>query len=147
MILQHLLIAISMALLTVVAHAAFTVSLLSWLHSHSGHRWAGGGTSARIITLGGIVSVLTVLTFLEGSAWAGVYLWIGALDDFGEALYFSLVTFTTLGYGDVTLGPTWRVLSALQSANGLIIFGWTTALVVALLQRMLALEDSSSNGP
>ena len=56
-------------------------------------------------------------------------------DVFGEdALYFSMVTFTTVGYGDVILDERWRLLAAFEAANGIIIFGLTTAVVVAVVQ-------------
>jgi hypothetical protein len=58
------------------------------------------------------------------------------VDTFEAALYFSMVTFTTLGYGDVTLDDSWRLLSSIQAANGVIMFGWTTAQVTAVLQRL-----------
>ena len=48
-----------------------------------------------------------------------------------------MVAFTTLGFGDVTLGETWRVLSTFEAANGIIMFGWTTALIVAFVQRLI----------
>ena len=54
------------------------------------------------------------------------------------AHYFSTVTYTTLGYGDVTLEPAWRLLAAFQAANGTIMFGWTTAIVMAVIHRMAA---------
>lgn len=53
-------------------------------------------------------------------------------------MYFSMVTFTTLGYGDITLGGDWRLLASFEAANGIIMFGWTTALIVAYLQRMIS---------
>lgn len=49
-------------------------------------------------------------------------------------LYFSTVTYTTLGFGDVVMEPGWRLLSSFQAANGIIMFGWTTALIVAAVQ-------------
>jgi voltage-gated potassium channel Kch len=58
-----------------------------------------------------------------------------------EALYFSTVTFTTLGYGDVVLSPDWRLLSAFQSANGTIIVGWTTAMVFLAVRWIYAYQD------
>ena len=67
--------------------------------------------------------------------WAAVYLTIGAVASFEESLYFSTTTFTTLGYGDVVLGREWRLLASFEAANGLIIFGWMTALVIAVIQR------------
>ena len=62
----------------------------------------------------------------------------GAFDDMEPALYFTTVSYTTLGYGDVTLGPDHRQLAAIYAANGIIMFGWTTALVFAVVQRVYA---------
>ena len=69
---------------------------------------------------------------IEAVLWALVYLYnpaITALPDPQTAFYFSMVTYTTLGYGDVVLNGEWRTLASVQAANGVIIFGWTTALI------------------
>jgi hypothetical protein len=86
-----------------------------------------------------LISVLTVWMFLaivlEAWLWALLYLFnplITALPDIETAFYFSMVTFTTLGYGDVVLTGQWRTLSSIQAANGVIIFGWTAALIFIL---------------
>jgi voltage-gated potassium channel Kch len=60
----------------------------------------------------------------------------GALPSFEEALYFSTVTFTTVGYGDIILGREWRQLATFEAANGWIIFGWATALIMTVIQRL-----------
>ena len=78
---------------------------------------------------------------LEALFWAGTYLWVGAFSELEPALYFSLVTFTTLGYGDVTVEPAWRILASTEAANGIIMFGWTTALIVAYVQRIAPLHS------
>jgi hypothetical protein len=83
-----------------------------------------------------VVLLMFVAALLESGIWAAVYLKVGALSDLETALYFSTVTFTTLGYGDVTLDASWRLLASLQAANGTIMFGWTTALVMAVIRRM-----------
>ena len=67
--------------------------------------------------------------------WAVTFHLTGALDGFEPSLYFSLVTFTTVGYGDVTLGPEWRILAGIASANGFLSFGWSTAYMVELVRR------------
>ena len=67
------------------------------------------------------------------------------LDSLEEATYFSFVTFTTLGYGDVVLSDRWRLLSSLEAANGIIMFGWTTAVVMAVVQRSFAKALRHSN--
>lgn len=60
-----------------------------------------------------------------------------------EALYFSTVTLTTLGYGDITLDEQWRLFASLEAANGIILFGWSTALIFAVVQRIVAVNRVS----
>jgi voltage-gated potassium channel Kch len=72
---------------------------------------------------------------IEVGLWGGAYLAIGAVEDAETSTYYSMVTFTTLGYGDVVLSERWRLLSSLEAANGIIMFGWTTAVVMAVVQR------------
>ncbi len=66
---------------------------------------------------------------------------LGAIAGLEPAVYFSLVTFTTLGYGDITLGEDWRILSALCAANGLLLFGFSTAFLVELMRRLQQRPD------
>ena len=80
----------------------------------------------------GIFAVLTVEVWL----WALVYLAVGALDTWESALYFSTSTFSTVGYGDVTLDPEWRMLGALESVNGFLLIGWSTAYLIAASMRV-----------
>ena len=77
---------------------------------------------------------LFLATILEVWVWAMLYLALGAFGSVEEAAYFSTVTFTTLGYGDITLDETWRLLSSFEAANGLLMFGWSTALVFVAVQ-------------
>jgi hypothetical protein len=67
--------------------------------------------------------------------WAFTFQGVGAISEMEPALYFSLVSFSTVGFGDITLGPDWRLLSALTAANGFISFGWSTAYMVELVRR------------
>jgi hypothetical protein len=67
-------------------------------------------------------------------AWALLYLLLDAIRPLEKAVYFSVEAFTTVGYGDVVLDESWRLLSSLESANGLLMFGWSTALVFAAVQ-------------
>ncbi len=63
---------------------------------------------------------------------------MGAIETLEEALYFSTASFTTIGYGDIVLTREWRLLSSFGGANGMIIFGLTTALIIAAIQRFYA---------
>jgi hypothetical protein len=76
------------------------------------------------------------LVSLEVCIGAGVCLAPGAVDGFERAARFSMVTFTTLGYGDAVLAGTWRLLALIEAVNGIIMFGWTMAIVRAAVPRV-----------
>lgn len=78
---------------------------------------------------------------MQIALWAGVYLLMGAIDKMETALYFSTVTFITLGYGDVVIDERWRLVAEFEAVNGIIIFGLTTAAVVAAVQRVFFAES------
>lgn len=102
----------------------------------------------RGFVIAALVLVMFLVSVLDAVLWAHAYVQVGAIPDFETALYFSMVTFTTLGYGDITLSPDWRLLASFEAANGIIMFGWTTALIVAYMQRIMPLRhdnDDASN--
>lgn len=74
--------------------------------------------------------------------WAFLYIAVDAqpLKDFSETLYFATVTYTTLGYGDLTLAPSYRMLSAVEGANGFLLFGWTTAFIFEVIAQLYKRE-------
>jgi hypothetical protein len=86
------------------------------------------------LTLALFVLWLFLATIIEVWTWAMLYLALGAVSSLEQAAYFSTVTFTTLGFGDITLDESWRLLSSFEAANGLLMFGWSTALVFATVR-------------
>ena len=115
--------------------------LLIWVlrargHNFQAHRSTIGQAAAIVVVVLGLVAIHTV----EIWAYAVVYLALGALSDFESALYFSTTSFTTLGYGDVVLDHKWRLLGAIEGANGLLLFGWSTAFLFSVTSRMRILE-------
>ena len=93
------------------------------------HRFAN--TGAIII---GVLYILLIHT-INVWIWACVFYAVGAFAELEPSLYFSLIAFTTVGFGDITLGPDWRLLSGLTAANGFLSFGWSTAYMFELLRR------------
>jgi len=85
-----------------------------------------------------LLVVLMLGNVVQIAFWAALYRAFGGFDDFETAVYFSGVTFTSLGYGDVVLSGRLRLLAPLQAANGLMMFGITTALFIAAVQRATA---------
>jgi hypothetical protein len=118
--------------------------VLRGLRSAAAHHWASRNHLTRASMLAALAFLMSFAAFLESVLWAGFYVWIEALPGFDDALYFSLVTFTTLGYGDVTLNEQWRMLGAFQAANGILMFGWTTAPLVAVSHRVIAQRGSAA---
>lgn len=137
------LIVAVLIVLTTVIHALGMVLAIRWSHHlqrvHPAHPRL---VVARPLVVSAVVLLMFVASVAEVLAWAGAYCLLGAFDALEPAMYFSMVTFTTLGYGDLVLGQDWRLLSSFQAANGIILFGWTTAVVIAVVQRVYLKADS-----
>jgi hypothetical protein len=136
----NLAIATAMMVVTVIIHFFGIVLLLRLVSSH-GHRVAHLSDNLRhsLVLVAAVLGIVLLHT-LEIWAYAALYLGLGALDHFEPALYFSTVSFTSLGYGDIVLTPDWRILGAIEAANGLILFGWSTAFLLSLMGKLRALE-------
>jgi len=123
---------------------AATVALQALIFGVATHTLTKAGTwliappqsRKTIISLIGVTLWLMVGHSIGAWLWAFTFMLLGAFDALEPALYFSLVTFTTLGYGDVTLSSDWRILSALTAANGLLIFGLSTAFLVEFMSQL-----------
>jgi hypothetical protein len=85
-----------------------------------------------------LMMVLMIGNIVQVAFWASLYKLLGAFPDFETAMYFSGVTFTSLGYGEVLLEGRMRLLGPLQAANGLMMFGITTALFISAVQQVTA---------
>jgi Ion channel len=133
--LLNITIASLMMIATTAIHAAGINLAVVFVHVHNKHH-DKQTPFYRLQRLGGVVLLMFFLSIVEVSAWAAVYILGGAFQKFEPALYFSTVTFTTLGYGDILLQESWRLVAAFEAANGIIIFGLTTAVVVATVQRL-----------
>lgn len=84
----------------------------------------------------GVMVALLAGAALQMVIWAALYHGIGAIPDWQDALYFSGVTYTSLGYGDLTLAGDDRLLAPLQAASGLMMFGIITAVLVGEIERL-----------
>ena len=136
----NLALATLMVGLTVIIHFAGLLALM-WVLRARGHRFrahesAVGQGAAIVFVVLGLVAIHTAEIWLYGM----VYFVLGALPDFESSLYFSTTSFTTIGYGDVVLEKRWRIFGAVEGANGLLLFGWSTAFLFSVTARMRTLE-------
>jgi hypothetical protein len=134
--LLKLLLAVGLVVVTVAMHAAGCSALLRGLmRSHALDR-----TGFRPVT--GIVIALACWLILvhlaEIAAWGLFYCWQGCLPDAESAVYFSAVTYTTVGYGDLVLPKPWRILAPLEALTGILMCGLSTGLFFALVSRWLS---------
>lgn len=88
-----------------------------------------------IFILARVVLALFLLHVLEAAIWAAFYVLSGALPNFRMALYFSLTSYTTVGYGDVLLDDQWRLLGVFEACIGVLMLGWSTGILFALVSR------------
>lgn len=80
---------------------------------------------------------LLLLHFLQTGIWAFTFYFLPGITEFEtleKAMYFSLVTFTTLGYGDITISSTNRILAGFEAINGILLIGWSTAFMFSVVQ-------------
>lgn len=89
-----------------------------------------------VLVMGTAGSLLTLAHLVEVAIWAGFYDVVGAITP-EDAYYLAFVNFTTLGYGDIVPVYQWRLLGPITAANGMLLFGWSTAVLFAVLSRAL----------
>jgi hypothetical protein len=136
--LRQLLTAAVLLAACVAIHAAGTRTVLHRVARHAtrtgeirvAHPW---------LRLAAAFVFIFALHAAEMTLWAAVYIGAGAFGDLEQALYFSVVSYTTVGYGDVVLPPRWRILGAAEAATGTLLFGWSTGLLFALIARLYRL--------
>lgn len=105
----------------------FVSRAIGWLTARL--RW--NGHRSRVLAMNSVVLGLLAVLSVEIWLWAAVYLAIGVVPNFSTGLYFSTITFSTVGYGDVVPNHDWRLLAALEGVNGFLLIGWSTAYLVA----------------
>jgi hypothetical protein len=137
---ERLALASVMVGITVTIHFFGLMALLWGLrqrahHLHERQDWIGQGGAILFVVMG-----LVLIHTIEVWLYAGLYFALGAFQDFETAVYFSTTSFTTTGYGDVVLSEKWRLVGSIEGANGLLLFGWSTAFLFSVISRMRALE-------
>ena|SRR5436190_11188246 len=132
--LSKLLLAWTVVALCVVTHAASVTSAMRWVRRHP----AGSPQFWRWVWLFvRLAGWIIVVHLIEISAWAWLYDWRGAIPDLASAVYFSAVTYTTTGYGDVVLPAEWRLVGGIEALTGILMCGWSTGFFFAVVSRML----------
>jgi hypothetical protein len=138
MMMTQLLIGCLMIGLTVVIHAVALDRLVSLLEKLGPLSFRYFKKSWEVPLM--VITVLGVFLthIVQIWIWALLFLYLepNILPDLESALYFSTSAFTTVGFGDVFLDQKWRLLSSFESANGFILFGWSTAFIFEIISKL-----------
>jgi hypothetical protein len=139
-LLSNLGLASVMVSVTVMIHF-WGLLLLTYVMSESRHRLRPHESRIHqavliIFVVFGIFALVTIHIWL----YAALFRLLGEVPNFESALYFSTTTFTAVGYGDILISPRWRLVAAIEAANGVILLAWSTAFLLSVTSRLRMLE-------
>ncbi|MGJ3232887.1 MAG: ion channel [Oceanicaulis sp.] len=140
MLAAPLLLSVVLVALTVVVQIA-GLAVLIWIMRRRATRMAR--LTYVLQQMGVILAVVMGLFAVHAvQIWlyAAAYLVLGEFETFEAALYFSTSSFTTVGYGEVVIESRWRIVSAIQSANGFLLLGWSTVFLISVMSRLRSVE-------
>ncbi len=132
----QLLIATLLVVVTALMHGAGTTALARALQLHPEGQESHHFSFARAIQVLVIVLALFALHGIEIWLFAACYLGLGAVPDLETAVYFSTITYAAIGYADTHIDTAWRLVSAIEGVNGVILLGWSTAFLVSVVARL-----------
>src|SRR5262245_18803465 len=131
--LSKLLVAWSLMAVSVVIHAAAVTSAIRWVRQRPIVTFRFGLWSWLFVAL---AAWIVFVHLIEIAVWALFYVWQRAMPDMPSALYFSAVTYTTTGYGDLVLTPEWRLVGGVEALTGILMCGWSTGFFFAVVTRI-----------
>ncbi len=137
---QPLAVATVMVLLTVAVHGAALLALTRMLRIELREEAGMHLPAFSLRTLALVLALALGLFALHGVeiwAYGFLYLALGALPNLETAVFFSTITYSTVGYDDQGFAGTWRLVAAIESINGVILMGWSTAVFVAVMMRLM----------
>jgi hypothetical protein len=124
------------SLSNIAVHAA-AMALVIGAARATAARWPSSSALRLIAVMMVTVAVLMVAHTCEVAIWSVAYALVDATPEPTDRMYFAFVNFTTLGYGDIVPVPRWRLLGPMTAMNGVILFGWSTAVIFEVLRSTL----------
>jgi hypothetical protein len=128
-----ILAALALTAMTVVLHGLGAMAATGRAARYWAARKDRVGRLGAEILMARLVGTLLLLHLAEALVWALFFVLVGGLPDFESAAYFSLASYTTVGYGDVVLPEPWRLLGPIEAAVGVLMLGWSTGILVAVI--------------
>jgi voltage-gated potassium channel len=130
----HAAVTILLVATTVAIHAGGSFFLIWTVHKYQARNIRNLRYSLLTLVLTFMVLSLLILHLLEVGIWAYVFYWEQCFPDLDTSIYFSLITYATVGYGDIVLKKEWRVLGGVEALTGVLMISWSTAILLGCLQ-------------
>ena len=130
--------------INLTVHALVTVIAVGIARSAAGQN-AGQPRLRLMAVMVGVASVLIVAHTIEVLVWALAYAAVKAAPPNGDLLYFAFVNYTTLGYGDMIPVQMWRLIGPITAMNGILMFGWSTAVLFEVMLKSIEVRTSISH--
>lgn len=139
-----LLVGLAATVGTIAIQGLMVHTVIIRLHIDLQRGWIGGRICMNMTFVVATTLLMLAGILLEVVLWALVLELCGEFGDFGTALYYSAGSFTTVGSGSVVLSPGWRLLGPIEATAGMLMFGISTAVVFAVLQRLIHAQFGNS---
>ncbi len=136
-ILVPLAVGAATTLATIFIHALALITIVHFVRRERRLGYAGVIFWKDATIVAAATSVALAAHLVEIAGWALVFLRCGEFREFAAAFYSSAENYTTLGYGDVIMSASWRLLGPLEAADGMLMFGVTTAMIFTVIQRLV----------
>ena len=144
--LKELLIAFGILAICLVIHITGMVLLGDQLARRRQRIELQGGAVHTALLLMSIFAVLIMLHVTEACVWATFYAWRGLFQNYETSLYFSLKSYSTIGYGDVLLPQDWRLLGTIEGVSGVLLCGLSTAFFFAIMNALFRFRVERLSG-
>ncbi len=130
----QLLVGLLVCLACIAVHSVI-MAVVSWSAHHARQVAEPLHPRLRLVLVMGVaVSVLMAAHVIEVAIWGVAYAALQAVPKISDAFYFAFVNYTTLGYGDILPEPRWRLLGPITAMSGVLLFGWSTAVIYDVLR-------------
>ena len=123
----------TISLANIAIHAMVMIVVIR-VARHVAAKWEAFPTSRLGVVMIATVAVLMAAHMCEIAVWSLAYAVVGATPEGADRLYFAFVNFTTLGYGDILPAPRWRLLGPMTAMNGVLLFGWSVAVIFEVMR-------------
>jgi voltage-gated potassium channel len=144
---RELLFALSIVALCVVIHTAGLVLFAQFLIDRFPKLERPATMRRQAVALILVFAVVLSLHLIEATLWATFYYVRNLFGDFETALYFSLVTYGTMGFGDVVLPQRWRLLSGIEGISGVLLCGLSGAFIFAVINALFQRRMQQRGSP